>query len=181
MEKMVKSGVDKGCDVDTIGAKWVNVGKCSTPHSGEDQQAMFQGEFSNNMDEKGRVSIPAPFRDTLKTDHADGLLVITRSHNTGCLIAYPTREWKRLQRVIQDMPSNIRPHFKRVVITPSQTFSPDKQGRILLAGVLREHARLSRSVHFAGTGETFEIWDKASWDKQVESSFLALQDFDLDM
>ena len=142
---------------------------------------MFQGEFSNNMDEKGRVSIPAPFRDTLKTHHADGLLVITRSHNTRCLIAYPTREWKRLQMAIKDMPAKLKPHFKRAVITPSQVFSPDKQGRVLLAGGLREHAALSRSVHFAGTGETFEIWDKASWDKQLEADLTALQDFELDM
>ena len=133
------------------------------------------------MDEKGRVSIPAPFRDTLKTHHADGQLIITRSHDTGCLIAYPTREWKRLQLVIKDMPAKIRPHFKRTVITPSQLFSPDKQGRVLLAGELRKYAALSRSVHFAGTGETFEIWDKANWDKQLEISLSLLQDFELDM
>jgi len=148
---------------------------------GEAIRAMFQGEFSNNMDEKGRVSIPAPFRDTLKTHHADGLLVITRSHNTGCLIAYPTREWKRLQATIKTMPAKLKPSFKRAVITPSQVFSPDRQGRILLAGVLREHAVLSRAVHFAGTGETFEIWDKSSWDKQLQADLVALQDFELDM
>ncbi len=142
---------------------------------------MFQGEFSNNMDEKGRVSIPAPFRDTLKTHHADGQLIITRSHNTACLIAYPTREWKRLQAAIKEMPAKLKPHFKRAVITPSQLFSPDKQGRILLAGVLREHASLSRSVHFAGTGETFEVWDKESWDKQLKTDLAVLQDFELDI
>jgi len=142
---------------------------------------MFQGEFSNNMDEKGRVSIPAPFRDTLKTHHTDGQLVITRSHNTACLIAYPTREWKRLQIAIKEMPAEFRAHFKRVVFSPSQVFSPDKQGRILLAGVLREHASLSGSVQFAGIGETFEIWNKDNLDKQMESSFAALQDFELDI
>ncbi len=142
---------------------------------------MFQGEFSNNMDDKGRVSIPAAFRDSLNNSHADGKIIITRSHNTPCLIAYPTREWKRLQTVIKDMPAELKRHFIRVVITPSQEFSPDRQGRVLLAGVLREHAALSRSVHFAGTGETFEIWDRASWDKQLEIGLAALKDFELDM
>ncbi|ATX82697.1 MraZ protein [Mariprofundus ferrinatatus] len=142
---------------------------------------MFQGEFSNNMDEKGRVSIPAAFRDVLKNCHADEKIIITRSHNTPCLIAYPTREWKRLQVAIKDMPANLKRHFIRAVITPSQIFSPDRQGRILLAGVLKEHASLSREVHFAGTGETFEIWDKSSWSKQVEAALVALQDFELDM
>jgi len=142
---------------------------------------MFQGEFSNNMDDKGRVSIPASFRDALKNFHADGQIIITRSHNTPCLIAYPTREWKRLQLAIKDMPANLKRHFIRAVITPSQTFSPDRQGRILLAGVLREHADLSRSVHFAGTGEAFEIWVKGSWDQQLEADLTALQDFALDM
>ena len=142
---------------------------------------MFQGEFSNNMDEKGRVSIPAAFRDALKTFHADGQLIITRSHNTPCLVAYPTREWKRLQTAIGQMPANLRRSFRRAVITPSQQFSPDRQGRILLAGVLREHAGLARCVHFAGTGETFEIWDKASWDKQLDADLAALKDFELDL
>ncbi|MDQ6998165.1 MAG: division/cell wall cluster transcriptional repressor MraZ [Mariprofundus sp.] len=157
------------------------MGNLPTRPQGEASSAMFQGEFSNNMDEKGRVSIPAPFRDTLRTHHTDGQLFITRSHNTDCLIAYPTREWKRLQAAVKEMPAKLRPHFKRAVITPSQLFSPDKQGRILLACALRQHASLSRSVHFAGTGETFEIWDKASWDKQLVTDLAALQDFELDM
>ncbi|NWF38266.1 division/cell wall cluster transcriptional repressor MraZ [Mariprofundus sp. NF] len=142
---------------------------------------MFQGEFSNNMDEKGRVSIPAAFRDALNKFHADGQLIITRSHNTPCLVAYPTREWKRLQSVINEMPAEVRPHFKRIVVMPSQVFTPDRQGRILLAGVLREHAGLSRVVHFAGIGGTFEIWDKDKLDDQMKSSFEAVQNFALDM
>ncbi|MDQ6993097.1 MAG: division/cell wall cluster transcriptional repressor MraZ [Mariprofundus sp.] len=142
---------------------------------------MFQGEFSNNMDDKGRVSIPASFRDVLNNCHADGKITITRSHNTPCLIAYPTREWNRLQNVIKEMPANIKRHYIRAVITPSQSFTPDRQGRVLLAAGLREHASLSRSVHFAGTGETFEIWDKSCWDAQLQADLLALQDFELDM
>jgi len=142
---------------------------------------MFQGEFSNNMDDKGRVSIPASFRDVLNTCHADGKIIITRSHNTPCLIAYPTREWKNLQAAIKTMPAHLKRHFIRAVITPSQTFAPDKQGRVLLAGVLRQHATLSRSVLFAGTGETFEIWDKDCWDNQLQEDLLALKDFELDM
>ena len=142
---------------------------------------MFQGEFSNSMDEKGRVSIPAAFRDVLKKFHADGKIIITRSHNTPCLIAYTSREWKRLQTEIQNMPAELKRRFRRAVITPSLEFLPDRQGRVLLSPALRDHASLSRSVHFAGTGETFEIWDKESWDKQLEADLLALQDFELDL
>jgi MraZ protein len=153
----------------------------NSQNAGDGQRHMFQGVFSNNMDEKGRVSIPAAFRGVLNKFHADGKIIITRSHNTPCLIAYPTREWKRLQLAIKDMPAKLKPSFKRVVITPSQEFFPDKQGRVLLVGELKEHASLSRTVHFAGTGETFQIWNKESWDKQLEADLLALQGLDLDL
>jgi len=141
---------------------------------------MFQGEFSNNMDEKGRVSIPAAFRDALKTCHADTNIVITRSHNSPNLIAYPMREWKRLLGRVDGMqPSKQVAAFRRAVIGSAQEYTPDRQGRVLLPQVLRDHAKLSRSSHFIGTGEIFEIWDSESWAKQLDADLMLLQDFEL--
>ena len=152
------------------------------PHhyGGEGQERMFQGEFSNNMDEKGRVSIPAAFRDALKTCHADTDIVVARSHNSPNLVAYPTREWKRLLAKVNAMqPSKQVAAFRRAVISSAQEFSPDRQGRVLLSQVLRDHASLSRSAHFAGTGEVFEIWDSESWAAQLDADMALLQDFEL--
>lgn len=143
---------------------------------------MFQGEFSNNMDEKGRVSIPAAFRDTLKTHHADSSLVITRTPQSRCLVAYPMREWKRLQARINAMqPSKELRAFKRIVISSAQEFTPDRQGRVLLPPALRDYASLARNIHFAGTGEVFEIWDREAWDKEMEAALQLARDFELSL
>jgi len=141
---------------------------------------MFQGEFSNNMDEKGRVSIPAAFRDELKNGHADTNIVITRSHNSPNLVAYPMREWKRLQAKINAMQPNKQvAAFRRAVISSAQEYSPDRQGRVLLPQSLRDYASLSRSAHFAGTGEKFEIWDSECWARQLDADLMLLQDFEI--
>ncbi|ATX78851.1 MraZ protein [Mariprofundus aestuarium] len=141
---------------------------------------MFQGEFSNNMDDKGRVSIPAAFRDALKSCHAEESIIITRTPHSRCLVAYPIREWKRLQTRINATPSSeaLRA-YKRIVISSAQEFSPDRQGRVLLSAALREYASLDRAVQFAGAGETFEIWDKGSWDRQLEADLALAQNFEL--
>lgn len=140
---------------------------------------MFQGEFSNNMDDKGRVSIPAAFRDTLKSHHADTSLVITRTPQSRCLVAYPMREWKRLQARINAMPpSKELRAYKRIVISSAQQFAPDRQGRVLLPPALRDYASLDRAVQFAGTGEVFEIWDRQAWDQEIETSLQLAQDFE---
>ncbi|MDX8407165.1 MAG: division/cell wall cluster transcriptional repressor MraZ [Mariprofundaceae bacterium] len=141
---------------------------------------MFQGEFSNNMDDKGRVSIPAAFRDVLKSHHADERIVITRSPHLRHLVAYPMREWKRLQaRIANTPPSPQLRAFKRIVISSAQEYMPDRQGRVLVAPSMREYADMDRSIQFAGAGETFEIWAKASWDKQLEADLALAQDFEL--
>ncbi len=141
---------------------------------------MFQGEFSNNMDDKGRVSIPAVFRDTLKSHHADERIVITRSPHTRHLVAYPMREWKRLQsRIAATPPSPQLRAFKRIVLGSAQEYTPDRQGRVLIAPAMREYANMERVIHFAGAGETFEIWDRASWDRQLEADLALARDFEL--
>jgi len=122
---------------------------------------MFEGEHTVSMDDKGRVSIPAGFRETLRRLYDDERVVITRDFD-GCLRAYPPVEWERkvLQKV-RSMPMNdpkIRA-FERFVISPATTCSPDKQGRVLVSPTLRQDASLSKQVVFAGGSDYFEIWD----------------------
>ena len=141
---------------------------------------MFQGEFSNNMDEKGRVSIPAAFRDTLKTHYSENTLIITRTPHSRCLVAYPMREWKQLLRKIASSPSSDKLRaYKRIVVGSAQEYTPDRQGRVLLPPALRDYANLSRTIQFVGASEIFEIWDKTSWDKQLEADLALAQDFEL--
>ena len=140
---------------------------------------MFQGEFSNNMDEKGRVSVPAAFRDALKNFHGEGTIVVTRTPHYRCLVAYPIREWKRLQkRISEAQPSRELRAYKHVVFSSAQEFLPDRQGRVLLSPALRDYATLGRSVQFVGDGETFQIWDREAWAGQLEAALELAQDYE---
>lgn len=143
---------------------------------------MFQGEYTNNMDDKGRVNIPAPLRDVLLKNYDDPSIVVTRDPYESCLRAYPQREWKRLLAKVSARPSNDRKVilFKRTVVSSAQEYVPDKQGRVLIPQSLRDHAGLSKGVVFAGSLDTFEIWDASAWDAQLASSLALLQDMDLD-
>jgi len=143
---------------------------------------MFQGEFGNNMDDKGRVSIPAAFRDVLKNCHAESQLIITRTPHYRCLVAYPKREWNRLQkRISSTPPSESLRAYKHIVYSSAQEFMSDRQGRVLLSPALRDYASLSRNVQFVGDGETFQIWDKSGWDKRLEAALELAKNFELSL
>lgn len=143
---------------------------------------MFQGEYTNNMDDKGRINIPAPFRDVLLKSYNEPTIIVARDAQTTCLRAYPQREWQRLLAKLGALPSSDRivQAFKRAVVSSAQEYCPDKQGRILVPQSLRAHAGLSKSTIFAGSADTFEIWDATAWDAQLASSLALLRDQDLD-
>jgi MraZ protein len=143
---------------------------------------MFQGEYTNNMDDKGRINIPAPFREVLLHSHNEPTIIVARDAQSTCLRAYPLREWKRLLAKLGARPSSDRvvQAFKRAVISSAQEYHPDKQGRILQPQSLRHYAGLSKQTVFAGSADTFEIWDTAAWETQISSSLAFLQTQDLD-
>ncbi|MDQ7002921.1 MAG: division/cell wall cluster transcriptional repressor MraZ [Ghiorsea sp.] len=143
---------------------------------------MFQGEYTNNMDDKGRVNIPAPLRDVLLKNYDDLSIVVTRDPFEPCLRAYPQREWRRLLAKVSARPSNDRKVilFKRAVVSSAQEYVPDKQGRVLIPQSLRHHAKLSKSIVFTGSLDTFEIWNASAWDAQLAFTLASLQDMDLD-
>ncbi len=144
---------------------------------GEAARQMFQGEHRNSMDEKGRVNIPAPFRETLRTRYANECMIITRDYD-GCLRAYPPKEWERsvlasIRRL--DINDKYRRAYERFVVSPAVSCLPDKQGRILLPATLREHAGLDKTVLFAGGASHFEIWDIARREVCIKEDLLILR------
>ena len=143
---------------------------------------MFEGEYTNNMDIKGRVNIPAPFREVLLNSYNEQTLIVARDPQSLCLRAYPLQEWKRFLAKLGARPSSDRrvQAMKRVVVSSAQEYHPDKQGRILVPQKLRSYASLQKSTVFAGSAETFEIWDEQSWDEQLLVSLAFLKDQDLD-
>ena len=129
---------------------------------------MFQGEHRNNMDEKGRVSIPATFRDSLKRHYDDDRIIITRDFDGG-LRGYPPKEWDRVHQDIRKLSRNdpkVRA-YERFVVSAATECVPDKQGRILIPPSLRSYAGLDREIVILGMPNRFEIWDRERWDVEV--------------
>jgi len=138
---------------------------------------MFQGEYKNTMDAKGRVNIPASFRDTLRNSYGDEQVIVTRDYD-GCLHAYPPKEWERdVLSTVRALPvtDQWRRSYERFVVSPAVTCLPDKQGRILLPPTLREYAGLDKAVLFAGGAGHFEIWDGDRRDAQLERDLSMLK------
>ena len=144
---------------------------------------MFLGSYEHALDGKGRVSLPARFREVLSTQ-GDSRLVLTTNVDPGtqCLVAYPIQEWQAFQERISGLPqfdeAVIR--LKRLHVAGATECCPDRQGRILLPPMLREYAGLGEgAVVFAGLGSNIEIWDRQRWDderEQAKQSLPAISD-----
>lgn len=121
---------------------------------------MFMGSYSPRLDDKGRLILPAKFREEL----SDGL-VLTRSQEH-CLYAFPMREFERMYAQLQAAPISQKRarDYMRVMLSGADQQTPDKQGRITIAPPLRAYASLSRELAVNGVGSRLEIWDAATWD-----------------
>ncbi len=126
---------------------------------------VYSGSYAVTMDAKGRLAIPANFREQLR---AEGLnrLVVTLHHQDSCLLMYTEPQWQVLAPQIQALP-NLRSDavrkLQRVVIGNASNQEMDANGRILLPPTLREQRKLCKDLIVAGVGHRFEIWNEAEW------------------
>ena len=120
---------------------------------------MFMGEYSHNIDAKGRMIVPSKFREQLGDE-----FVVTKGYD-GCLFVYPNEEWKNSEEKFRNVPltSKDARKFSRCFFAGATTCEVYKQGRILLPAVLREFAGLEKEVVSVGVLKRIEIWDKNSW------------------
>ena len=137
---------------------------------------MFFGRYSHTIDQKGRISIPSRFRNTMSENYDDRLVVTNNTEQ--CLDAYPYEEWKKL---LAEAPKSFqsqrdREDFQRFVVGGATECAIDRQGRILIPPVLREYAALEREVFFVGAINKFEIWNKAKYEEQLELTRERLQE-----
>ncbi len=127
---------------------------------------MFIGEYSHNIDDKGRVAVPAKFRSKLKSG-----AVVTRGLDN-CLFLYSQDEWKKLAEQIASAPinkANTRA-FGRYMLAGAMEAEFDKQGRILLPEYLRDYASLKKKAIIAGLYNRIEIWNESSWKKYSKTT-----------
>lgn len=122
---------------------------------------MFMGEYNHTIDTKGRLIIPSKFRETLGDE-----FVVTKGLD-GCLFVYPNEEWNAFEEKLRTLPltnKNAR-QFSRFFLAGAASCEVDKQGRILIPGVLREFAQLEKEVVLVGVLSRIEIWSKAKWEE----------------
>ncbi|WP_436395303.1 division/cell wall cluster transcriptional repressor MraZ [Acidithiobacillus ferriphilus] len=130
---------------------------------------MFRGTHRHSLDSKGRMNVPARFRDWLSA-HCDGQLIITidaqSREGERCLVAYPLPTWEKVERRIAELPSNntAARQFQRLFVGQSEELRLDAQGRVLLSPNLRKFAELDKELVLVGQIDKFEIWDAARWD-----------------
>jgi MraZ protein len=121
---------------------------------------MFLGEFEHSIDDKGRLTIPAKFRDELESG-----IVITRGLD-GCLWAYPRSEWETLtEKMLRELPSNTPAgrNFARFFFSSAVDSIPDRQGRVLIPQNLRTYADIQNETVVIGVMNRVEIWSPARW------------------
>jgi MraZ protein len=127
-----------------------------------------------NLDAKGRLSVPARQRESL-LDISAGSVVVTIDTQSSCLVMYPLREWERVERDVQDLPT-LNPavrRFQRLVLGYASDLDLDSNGRILLPGALREYANLEKRVVLVGQGNKLELWSESLWEAECEAALAA--------
>ena len=118
---------------------------------------MFIGEYNHTIDAKGRIIIPAKFRDKL------GSKCVISKGLDGCLYIFPTDEWERFLEKLETMPANKDTRkIIRYFAAGADEEDIDKQGRVLI----KRHTELSKEVVLAGTLNRIEIWSKSVWDQE---------------
>ena len=132
---------------------------------------MYRGVQHINLDAKGRLSVPARQRESL-FDISAGSLVVTIDTQSSCLVMYPLKEWERIERDVQDLPT-LNPavrRFQRLVLGYASDLDLDANGRVLLPGALREYAQLEKRVVLVGQGNKLELWSETLWDAECEAA-----------
>ena len=120
---------------------------------------MFMGEFQHALDDKGRLTIPAKFRESLGDD-----FIVTRGLDR-CLFVYPRSAWCALEERVKTLPTE-QPEvraFVRLLFSGAVVAEVDKQGRVGLPQHLREYAEIERDAVITGASTRVEIWSAAKW------------------
>jgi MraZ protein len=131
-----------------------------------EKEFVFIGEYTYSIDQKGRVALPAKFRDELKQG-----CVVTRGLDKSLFI-YPVKEWDKIAKKLADMPitSPKARAFARLMLAGAMAVDLDRQGRITIPGYLRDFASIKAIVVVAGLYDRLEVWSQESWKEYQEAT-----------
>lgn len=131
---------------------------------------MFIGEYQHNLDSKGRLTMPAKFRQSLGYD-----FVITRGLD-GCLFGFPRERFQQIQEKLSKLPLTKKDAraFSRFFLSAATEVEIDKQGRINIPNNLIEFAKIDKECRVIGVSDRIEIWSSEKWDQfaaEAEENF----------
>ena len=127
---------------------------------------MLMGEFHHNIDDKGRLIIPAKFRADLGEQ-----FIVTRGIDS-CLFVYPLAEWNNVTSKLREISFTKKDarNFGRFFLSGATECEFDKQGRIVIPSPLINYASLLKECVIIGVNDRLEIWDKSKWDEFMNTN-----------
>ena len=138
---------------------------------------MLLGEYKHSIDSKGRIIIPAKFRENLGEN-----FIVTRGLD-GCLFGYSIEEWGKIEEKLEELPMAKRDarKFTRFFYSAATECKIDKQGRVNLPQTLIDFAELEKSCYLVGVSSRIEIWSKENWLAFTEEAEASYEDIAEDM
>ena len=123
---------------------------------------MFFGETAINLDAKGRLAVPMRYRDDLKEQCGNRMVLTYSAFDSGALWLYLEQEWQRVRKEVMALPSSNPNHraLQRRLVGSATAVEPDGNGRILLPPSLRDVTGLEKRVLMLGMGKRFELWNE---------------------
>lgn len=131
----------------------------------------FSGKYYYSVDPKGRIIIPAPFREIISANYSPKIYIVNAAFDK-CLHIYPLEEWTRLEEKVRMMPKmdDAVKFFMRKVIASAVETEIDKQGRVLIPAAQREDSGINGEVVIVGQIDKIELWDRKEWDSMFDPS-----------
>lgn len=137
---------------------------------------MFRGVNQINLDAKGRMAMPARYRDQID-GCCESQMVATIDTEARCLLLYPLPDWEQIEKKIEALPS-FNPaarRIQRLLIGHATDLEIDSSGRLLIPAPLRSYAQLDKKLVLLGQGRKFEIWSETLWN-ETRDDYLAITD-----
>ncbi|MAZ45285.1 MAG: cell division/cell wall cluster transcriptional repressor MraZ [Gammaproteobacteria bacterium] len=131
---------------------------------------MFRGINTATIDGKGRMAVPARFREAVLLN-SSGEVVVTIDMRERCLLMYPLPQWEVVQDKLERL-SNIGPQarlLQRLLIGHATDLNLDAQGRLLVPNILREYGEINKKVVLVGQGNKIEMWSDEHWQAQMKN------------
>lgn len=123
---------------------------------------MFQGETAITLDDKGRIAIPAAYRELVSSVCGNHLVITYNPFENGCLWIYPQGEWERVRDAVNEL-SNVKATHRNLqlkLVGAAAHVAPDGNGRILLPSRQREATGIEKRAVLLGMGNKFDLWSE---------------------